>query len=69
MDKEEIIKYLKKRLKHAKERSLGLGFTMDDNLTKYSGWDIGYWCACVSTIENTLDAIYGNDSWECDDDH
>lgn len=66
MNKNEIVEYLKKRLKHARKRSLGLGFTMNDNLTKHGGWNIGYWSACVSTIENTLDAIYGDDSWEAE---
>lgn len=64
MINEEIVEYLKKRLRHARQRSLGLKFTMDDNLTKFGGWEIGYWCACVSTLENALDEIYGDDSWE-----
>lgn len=64
MINEEIVEYLKKRLRHARQRSLGLKFTMDDNLTKFGGWEIEYWCACVSTLENTLDEIYGDDSWE-----
>lgn len=64
MINEEIVEYLKKRLRHARQRSLGLKFTMDDNLTKFGGWEIGYWSACVSTLENALDEIYGDDSWE-----
>lgn len=64
MTKEEVIVFLKKKLRYARQGSLGLKFTMDDNLTRFSGWEIGYWCACVSMLENALDEIYGDDSWE-----
>ena len=64
MTEEAIIEYLKRKLRYAKKRSLGLKITMDDDLTKFGGWVIGYWSACVSTLENALDEIYGDNSWE-----
>lgn len=64
MSKEELTEFLKKKLRHARKRSLGLKITMNDNLTKFGGWEIGYYCACVTTLENMLDEIYGDDSWE-----
>lgn len=64
MTKEELTDYLKRKLRYARRRNEGLKITMKDNLTKFGGWEIGYWCAYVSTIENMLDEIFGDDSWE-----
>ena len=66
MSKDKMIDYLKRKLRYARKRSSGLKITMKDNLTKFGGWEIGYWCAYVSTLENMLDEIYGDDSWEKD---
>lgn len=64
MTEKELIDFLKRKLRYARKRSEGLNITMKDNLTKFGGWEIGYWCSYVSTLENILDEIYGDNSWE-----
>lgn len=57
---------LKRRLLHARKR-IEKGLDMTANLTKYGGWEVGYWHGCADALENVLDEIYGNCEWDTEE--
>ena len=62
---EEITRYLKAQVIHYRKK-VEKGYTMDDNLTKWGGYRIGYDRAKLSAYENLLDYISGTCDWEND---
>ena len=60
---DKIAKYLKSQVKHYRKK-IETGYKMDENLTKWGGFRVGYNHAKLASFENLLDMIYGSDSWE-----
>ena len=62
-EKNQLIKYLKDRLKHAEQRAKEIKLRHGDNPGKthtyHGGWDLGYWEGKVSTYQNLLDKLEG----------
>lgn len=58
-----LAKYMKNRLAHARRR-VERGLDMSQNLTKYGGWEVGYWHGYADAIENVLDWMFDGTDWE-----
>ena len=60
---DKIAKHLKSQVKRYRKK-IENGYKMDENLTKWGGFRVGYNHAKLDAFENLLDMIYGDDSWE-----
>ena len=60
---DKIAKHLKYQVKRYRKK-IENGYKMDENLTKWGGFRVGYNHAKLDAFENLLDMIYGDDSWE-----